>query len=152
MAEETRFLDMFGCCTPLKEMCGGLEKAKVQNVVISREKRIMDMTVSFAAPGAPSDITTLEWRIAAEYGLRSVHIAAKTPAAPAVKKPEPPKKEVKSAAKKPEPGAALFGKMPKDNHKTDISALTLQSGTVRAGFSVFNTAREVRELVRALSC
>ena len=32
------------------------------------------------------------------------------------------------------------------------SAGTLQSGTVRAGFSVFNTAREVRELVRALSC
>ena len=32
------------------------------------------------------------------------------------------------------------------------SAGTLQSGTVRAGFSVFNTAREVRELVRVLSC
>ena len=32
------------------------------------------------------------------------------------------------------------------------SAGTLQSGTVRAGFSVFNTAREVRELVRGLSC
>ena len=32
------------------------------------------------------------------------------------------------------------------------SAGTLQSGTVRAGFSVFNTAREVRELVRVLTC
>ena len=27
---------MFGCCTALKELCGGLEHARIQNVLVSR--------------------------------------------------------------------------------------------------------------------
>ena len=69
MAQEVKFLDMFGCCAALRDKCGGLELAKVKNVVVSREKRTMDIAAGFAAPGTPSDIAMLEWRIAAEYGF-----------------------------------------------------------------------------------
>jgi len=81
MAQEVKFLDMFGCCAALRDKCGGLELAKVKNVVVSREKRTMDIAAGFAAPGTPSDIAMLEWRIAAEYGFTRVKITGNTPAA-----------------------------------------------------------------------
>ena len=138
MAQEVKFLDMFGCCAALRDKCGGLELAKVKNVVVSREKRTMDIAAGFAAPGTPSDIAMLEWRIAAEYGFTRVKITGNTPAAaPAEKKAAPPKKEAKPAPKKAESGDVLFGKLPKDNHRTDISELTLQSGTVSVTGKVF---------------
>ena len=138
MAQEVKFLDMFGCCAALRDKCGGLELAKVKNVVVSREKRTMDIAASFAVPGTPSDIAMLEWRIAAEYGFTRVKITGNTPAAaPAEKKAAPPKKEAKPAPKKAESGEVLFGKLPKDNHRTDISELTLQSGTVSVTGKVF---------------
>ena len=138
MAQEVKFLDMFGCCAALRDKCGGLELAKVKNVVVSREKRTMDIAADFAAPGTPSDIAMLEWRIAAEYGFTRVKITGNTPAAaPAEKKAAPPKKEAKPAPKKAESGEVLFGKLPKDNHRTDISELTLQSGTVSVTGKVF---------------
>ena len=37
MAREVKFLDMFGCCAALRDKCGGLELAKVKNVVVSRK-------------------------------------------------------------------------------------------------------------------
>ena len=105
MAQEVKFLDMFGCCAALRDKCGGLELAKVKNVVVSREKRTMDIAAGFAAPGTPSDIAMLEWRIAAEYGFTRVKITGNTPAAaPAEKKAAPPKKEAKPAPKKAESG------------------------------------------------
>ena len=138
MAQEVKFLDMFGCCAALRDKCGGLELAMVKNVVVSREKRKMDIAAGFAAPGTPSDIAMLEWRIAAEYGFTRVKITGNTPAAaPAEKKAAPPKKEAKPAPKKAESGEVLFGKLPKDNHRTDISELTLQSGTVSVTGKVF---------------
>ena len=138
MAQEVKFLDMFGCCAALRDKCGGLELAKVKNVVVSREKRTMDIAAGFAAPGTPSDIAMLEWRIAAEYGFTRVKITGNTPAAaPAEKKATPPKKEAKPAPKKAESGDVLFGKLPKDNHRTNISELTLQSGTVSVTGKVF---------------
>ena len=81
MAQEVKFLDMFGCCAALRDKCGGLELAKVKNVVVSREKRTMDIAAGFAAPGTPADIAMLEWRIAAEYGFARVKITGNTPAA-----------------------------------------------------------------------
>ena len=115
MAQEVKFLDMFGCCAALRDKCGGLELAKVKNVVVSREKRTMDIAAGFAAPGTPSDIAMLEWRIAAEYGFTRVKITGNTPAAaPAEKKAAPPKKEAKPAPIIAESGEVLFGKLPKD--------------------------------------
>ena len=81
MAQEVKFLDMFGCCASLRDKCGGLELAKVQSVLVSREKRTMDIAVTFAAPGTPADIAMLEWRIAAEYGFTKVTITGNMPAA-----------------------------------------------------------------------
>ena len=59
MAQEVKFLDMFGCCASLRDKCGGLELAKVQNVLVSREKRTMDIAITFASPGTASDIAML---------------------------------------------------------------------------------------------
>ena len=138
MAQEVKFLDMFGCCASLRDKCGGLELAKVQSVLVSREKRTMDIAVTFAAPGTPADIAMLEWRIAAEYGFTKVTITGNMPAAaPAERKAAPPKQEAKPAPKKAQSRDVLFGKLPKDNHKTDISELTLQSGTVSVTGKVF---------------
>ena len=53
MAQEVKFLDMFGCCASLRDKCGGLELAKVQSVLVSREKRTMDIAVTFAPPISP---------------------------------------------------------------------------------------------------
>ncbi len=47
MAQETGFLDMFGCCTGLKDLCGGLERALVRSVVISRENLTMEISAFF---------------------------------------------------------------------------------------------------------
>ena len=50
MAQEVKFLDMFGCCAALRDKCGGLELAKVKNVVVSRETRTFCTFASSSPP------------------------------------------------------------------------------------------------------
>lgn len=101
MAQEVKFLDMFGCCAALRDKCGGLELAKVKTLSFRARSGRWTLPPGFAAPGTPSDIAMLEWRIAAEYGFTRVKITGNTPAAaPAEKKAAPPKKEAKPAAEK----------------------------------------------------
>ena len=76
MPEETLFLDIFGCCAPHAELCGGLNGAKVRSVTVSREERSMDVEASFAHPPASGELTLLENCLAEEYGLRDVRIRA----------------------------------------------------------------------------
>ena len=51
MAQETPFLEMFGCCQTFSALCGGLDKAKVRNVIVSREDRTMEAYGAFAPKG-----------------------------------------------------------------------------------------------------
>ena len=80
MAQEVKFLDMFGCCAALRDKCGGLELAKVKNVVVSREKPPMDIDAGFAVPGTTADSAMLAWRMAAEYGFTRRKISGNTSA------------------------------------------------------------------------
>ena len=125
MAQETPFLEMFGCCQTCSALCGGLDKAKVRNVVVSREDRTMEVDAFFAAQPAPGDLSRLESRLAEDYGLNGVHIRPDwlpAEAAPRAKKP--------ASKERPAPGKALFGKMPKNAARTEIRDLTVESGTV----------------------
>ena len=45
MTQETAFLDMFPCCRGMAAACGGLEKARVRNVVVSRQKRLYSLPI-----------------------------------------------------------------------------------------------------------
>ena len=101
MPEETLFLDIFGCCAPHAELCGGLNGAKVRSVTVSREERSMDVEASFAHPPASGELTLLENCLAEEYGLRDVRIRADFPheEKPAEKKPE--EKKSRPAQSKP---------------------------------------------------
>ena len=125
MSQEPRFLDMFGCCLGYSQLCGGLDKARIQSVIVSREDRTMDVDAFFAAEPASGDLSRLESCLAEEYGLNGVHIRPdwlRTEAAP--------KAEASKKKDKPVPGKALMGKMPKNSSRTDIRNLTLESGTV----------------------
>ena len=129
MAEETRFLDMFGCCAPMEATLGGVSDAVVRNVLVSRETRSMQISAYFPAPVSPGDLAALEMRIASEYGLSSVRIAADFPHE---EKKSPEKKKEKPKTE----GDALMGKPPKEA-STPIGELTLESGTVVVSGKVF---------------
>ena len=90
MMEETPFLQMFVFCAPIKHLCGGLDRALVRGVVISRETMSMEIDARFPLPPSPGDLAVLEGRIAAEYGLSLVQIRPDYPktAAPERKKTE----------------------------------------------------------------
>ena len=76
---------MFSCCQGLAGSCGGLDKAKVSGVVISRESMTMELTAWFVRQPAPAETAALSARIMAEYGLAGVDILADYP------RPEPEK-------------------------------------------------------------
>ena len=138
MADLPGFLEMFGCCTALTELCGGLERARIQNVLISREELTMEIDASFAAKPEPGALSRLENAILGEYGLRSVYIRADYP-----REAIAPKKDAKKKEKAPA-GTALLGKLPKNDKAVPIRDLTLESGTVTVTGKVFEiTSRKI---------
>jgi len=130
MAQETLFLEMFGCCGPLRESCGGLDKTVIQSVVVSREDLSMSVDALFPVQPSMGELTRLESRLAEEYGLASVHIRPDWPRTAAPKKGGEGKKE------KPAPGKAILGRPPREK-SIDISEITSQSGTVTVTGVVF---------------
>ena len=132
MTQETAFLDMFPCCRGMAAVCGGLEKARVRNVVVSRETMTMDIEADFAAMPAAGDTAALSARIAAEFGLAAVNIRGDYP------QPAPGSR---TEGKKPagKTGAVLLGKAPPAGGRVKMSDLTLESGTVTVTGRVFET-------------
>ncbi len=138
MPQDTRFLDMFGCCTAMRELCGGLDDAVIKSVLVSRESMSMEMDAFFAVKPAPGELNRLENTIAAEYGLNSVYIRADYPKTEPVKKKETKKKQSAPA------GTPLLGKIPKGEKPVPIRELTLESGTVLVTGVVFEvTSRKI---------
>ena len=82
-----KFLDMFPCCHGLAGCAGGLEKAEVRRVHISRQERLMELDVWFGAMPAPSELGALKARICAEYGLAGIDLRADYPQPEAVVRP-----------------------------------------------------------------
>ena len=129
MAQETLFLDMFSCCSPFRES-GGLDKAVIRSVIVSRENQTMLVEASFPQRPPLGVLTLMENTLAEEYGLASVHIRADWPREEA-KAPTTGKDKTKPAA-----GKAILGKVPREK-STDISEITSQSGIVTVTGDVF---------------
>ena len=139
MAEKIAFLEIFPCCAPVQELCGGLETAAVTAVVIEREALAMTVNALFARMPAPAELAMLESRLRAEYGLRRVELRGEYP------RPESaPKKE---GAK----GGVLLGKAVK-GRPTAMNTLGLESGNVTVEGQVFHSdSREVKNGAQVLS-
>ena len=60
MAEKIPFLEMFPGCEPLRHLCGGLDRAEVNEVLITRETMAMTADIWFPVMPAPADVTQLE--------------------------------------------------------------------------------------------
>ena len=73
------FLEMFPCCESFGSSYGDLNKTLVTEVRVSREAMTMTVRALFPAMPAPAEVDALESRLAAEYGLRSVTVAADWP-------------------------------------------------------------------------
>ena len=138
MAQDTPLLEMFGCCTPYKEMCGGLERAGIRSVIVSRETRSMEIEAFFAAKPEEGALSRMENAIASEFGLASVYIRADYP------RQEPEKKKDTKKKDKPTPGTPLLGKAPKGEKSVPIREITLESNTVTVTGKVFEvTSRKI---------
>ena len=77
--DEISFLEMFPCCEGAEKSYGNLHDAVVQQATVNRERMDMTVRARFSAMPAPAQLSTLERLIAAEYGLRQVHLEAVWP-------------------------------------------------------------------------
>ena len=130
--EETAFLDIFPFCNSLSYCCGGLQQARVRNVVVSRQDMTMEATVWFAREPSAGERRAICERIAAEYGLTGVHIRPEFPQTLRVELPAE-----KSGGKK-SGGKVLMGS-PIKGSLTALGELDSASGTVCVEGKVFAT-------------
>ncbi len=126
---------MFPCCAELCSCAGGLDKAFVREALVRRETMTMDMEVDFAVLPASAELSALERRIAAEFGLTAVIIHPHFPLPEGAQKSEEPKKG----------GLVLFGKRIKGSI-TPMYEVTAEMQRVNVSGRVF--AVESREIQR----
>ena len=114
------FLTIFPGCEPLRDSAGGLDKAEVENVVVSTDEQYMTIDARFASVVAPGDIGALESSLRSQYGLLRVTLNA-----------ECPKIVPQQAKAEPKDGKLLYGKpLRKADTPVDMSTVTLGSGDV----------------------
>ena len=138
MAEKIAFLEVFPCCEPMKEVCGGLENATLTGVTVEQEALSMTVDAFFSRMPAPAEKSMLESRLRAEYALNAVTIRSDYP------KPEPPK--ANKTGSKPAAGDVLMGKAVK-GQPVEMAGLNLESGNVTVCGRVFGT--DSREIAKA---
>ncbi|MGN1002420.1 MAG: PolC-type DNA polymerase III, partial [Oscillospiraceae bacterium] len=137
MAATVGFLEVFPCCGCCGEMCGGLEKAGLSSVLVSREEGSMSIDARFERMPAPAELSALERRIAGEYGLAHVEIRADYPRPEA---PAPRKSESKGGGS----GQVLMGGRAIKGEPVSMDTLNLESGNVIVRGRVFDTkSREI---------
>ena len=140
MALSVPFLEIFSACAGAAGLCGGLEKASVSSVVITRADSTMEVQAFFPAYPAPGDLSTLEQKLASAYDLASVRIHA-----------DYPREEIVTEAKSDaanggkDPGSVLFGR-PIREKSIDIGELTLDTGSAVVTGEVFAT--DSRKIVK----
>ena len=90
MAEQVAFLAVFPFCAAVGELCGGLQNAYLNSVIVDRTARTITVDAFFARMPAPAETRILTDRLCAEYGLESAEVHADYPhpsaAAPAPEK------------------------------------------------------------------
>ena len=121
------FLTIFPGCEPLRDSAGGLDKAEVENVVVSTDEQYMTIDARFASVVAPGDIGALESSLRSQYGLLRVTLNA-----------ECPKIVPQQAKAEPKDGKLLYGKpLRKADTPADMSTVTLESGYVTVKGEIF---------------
>ena len=121
------FLTIFPGCEPLRDSAGGLDKAEVENVVVSTDEQYMTIDARFASVVAPGDIGALESSLRSQYGLLRVTLNA-----------ECPKIVPQQAKAEPKDGKLLYGKpLRKADTPVDMSTVTLESGYVTVKGEIF---------------
>ena len=133
MADKYGFLDVFPCCGAVRDVCGGLQNAYLNSVIVDREALSMQVEAFFAVMPAPAETRMLEERLRTEYGMRSVELLADYP------KPEVKAEAPKETAKQ----NVLMGKAIRSK-PVSMDTLTLESGSVTVSGRVFGTdSREI---------
>ena len=134
MAQTYGFLEVFPCCRGVSGVCGGLEHAHLNSVIVDREALTMQVNARFCCMPAPAELKMLEDRLRTEYSLRSVELLAEYPM------PEAPAPKQTGSKQK-----VLMGKAIR-SAPVAMETLTLESGNVTVSGKVFAT--DSRELVK----
>ena len=134
MGESISFLEMFPFCGGIKDICGGLDKAVIKDVTISREKQTMTVNAVFAETAVPAELHTLEGKIAAEYGLRSVTIRRQTQ-----NSPKAGGKKAEKTKKQPQKGEIIFGKAIRGS-SVAMETLTAETGSTVITGEIFSVS------------
>ena len=123
--KKTVFIEMFPGCENMADMCGGLDKALVSEVVIDRKSKTMTIEAFFARMPAPSEQETIEHSLKLQYRLEGVKIRADFPE--------------RTASPKAASGGnkLLLGKALKNPKSVPMSEVTLESGNVTISGKVF---------------
>ena len=147
MGEIIEFLEMFPCCEGMADMCGGLKKSTVSGATVSREKMTMEISALFPRMPASAELSAIQSRIAAEFGLASVQIKADYPRSEAPKKASGAKNGKAASS-----GEVLYGK-PVKGEPVPIRELTQDSGTVTVqGEVFFSENREIQKRSALVLC
>ncbi len=134
--ERTAFLDMFACCADLSDLCGGLDRAWVRSVTVSRERMDMSIEADFARVPAPAELSAIEGRIAAYFGLRLAQISTRAPA---------PAAQPKGKTEKKKTGRVLYGRSIK-GEPVPMSGLNAETGAAIVRGEVFEVdSREIQK-------
>ncbi len=135
MAQTYGFLEVFPCCGSLRELCGGLEQAQLNSVIVDRDSLQIQVSARFCRMPAPAELRMLEERLRAEYGLERAELLPEYPM------PEPPARKETAAKQK-----ILMGDKPIRSAPVAMETLTLESGNVTVSGRVFAT--DSRELAK----
>ena len=137
MAEKFAFLDVFPCCAAVSELCGGLQNAYLNSVLVDKESRTILVDGFFSRMPAPAETRILEDRLCAEFGLAQAEVRADYPR---VSAPAPTKEAKGGSASKQ---TVLMGKAIKSK-PVSMDTLNLESGSVTVSGRVFATdSREI---------
>ncbi len=123
------FLEILPGCGGLADMCGGLDRGFVTEIVINEATNTMSVAAYFQQAPSAAELSSIEGRIAADYGLKQVNIIASFP---------------KELEKEKADDAPVFGRKVKIRELTPMCELTAKSGDVAVMGEVFFTdSREV---------
>lgn len=125
------FLDIFPGCAGMEDLCGGLNKVTVSEVVIRQGELQMLISADFSRAPAQAELTTIESRIASDYGLNTVAIKASYP---------------KESERQNGGGEVIMGRKVAVKSPTPIVELTPDSGNVAITGQIFFV--EVRDIAR----
>ncbi|MBR1496172.1 MAG: PolC-type DNA polymerase III [Oscillospiraceae bacterium] len=139
MAETCALLEVFPCCGVMSELCGGLDKAVLTAVEIDRAALRMAVNARFPRMPAPAELSQLESRLRAEYGLLAVSLLPDYP------KPAPPPAPAGKTGGAKRSGAVLYGRQIK-HEPVPMDTLTAETGETVIRGRVFSM--DNRELPR----